>query len=1208
MSSFGSNSGYVDDLYQQFCDDPASVSPAWREFFEDFPGTSPAAGSRPAAATPHVEPMASAQTSTATAIATEEKTQVVVTAEEAEIEDEKASALEPIRGVGAAIVDNMEISLGVPTATTVRTIPVRLLEENRRLINEHQQASAQRKVSFTHIIAFAVVRALEKHPSMNHGYQAKEGKPHRVVRGYTNLGLAIDVEKRGQRSLVVPNIKDAARFDFASFHGAYNEMVSKTRKNKITLDDFADTSVTITNPGMIGTVMSVPRLMAGQGTIIGVGSIAYPPQCAGMALETVAELGMSKIMTLTSTYDHRVIQGAESGAFLATIEGLLLGGENFYDDIFRTLGVPHEPFIWTNGERATSVIGGAVDASRQARVMELIRAYRVRGHLMANLDPLGSSPEPHPELDLSNYELSIWDLDRSFLAGGVAGERGPMKLRTILDTLRQTYCRYVGVEFMHISDPGERHWLQEQMEATRNEEPMTAEEKLEILHELNRAEAFEKFLHTTYIGQKRFSLEGCETLIPLLEALFTDACEFGIEEAIIGMAHRGRLNVLANILGKSLRQIFHEFEDMDPESTQGSGDVKYHLGAHGTHVGRGGKELALTLASNPSHLESVDPVVEGMVRARQDSVGDEGHERILPVLLHGDAAFAGQGVVFETLQMSQLRGYRTGGTIHIVINNQIGFTTGPDDARSSHYCTSVARSVAAPIFHVNADHPQAAVRMVRLALAYRQQYQKDVVIDLVCYRRWGHNEGDEPAFTQPLVVEKIQAQRSTRKLAAERLLMRQEVEPQTVERMLEDFQELLDTALKETKAAIPENKIVQIRPDHEETEGVAETSMDTGISADEFDHLVDGVFSVPEGFEMHPKLQKQFDRRSKLVDSGRVDWGLAELIAYGSLVTDGVPVRLAGEDCGRGTFSHRHAVVVNHTTAEEYVPLQNLTEDQAPFLVVDSLLSEFAALGFEYGYSVLCPEGLTLWEGQFGDFVNGAQVIIDQYISSAEEKWGQRSSLVMLLPHGYEGQGPEHSSARFERFLQLCAEGNMRVCQPSTPAQNFHMLRRQALTDSKKPLVVLTPKSLLRLPAASSSPEDFTSGRFQEVIDDPTRSDKTRRMIVTSGRVYFDLVHQREERGIDDVAIVRLEQFYPFPRNALLEIVKALPAGADIHWVQDEPRNMGGWSFLLERFVPWLENRTLRYVGRAWSASPASGSKGAHEAEAKAIFDEAFGA
>ncbi len=1043
---------------------------------------------------------------------------------------------------------------------------------------------------------------------MNHGYREADGTPQRLVRDYTNLGLAIDIEKRGERTLVVPNLKDAARSTFSEFHAAYNDLIGRSRRNKLTLEDFADTSVTITNPGMIGTVMSVPRLMAGQGTIIGVGSISYPPQCAGMALETIAELGMSKVMTLTSTYDHRVIQGAESGAFLATIESLLLGGERFYDQIFAALGVPHEPFIWTSGAATGRFEGdhATTAAWRQSRVMELIRSYRVRGHLMANLDPLGTTPEPHPELELHHYELGIWDLDRSFLAGGVAGERGRMKLRTILDTLRQTYCQYVGVEFMHISDPHERAWLRERMESTRNEESMSVEEKLHILHELNRAESFEKFLHSTYVGQKRFSLEGCETLIPVLDALLTAACDHGIVEAIIGMSHRGRLNVLANILKKPLGRIFHEFEDADPESTQGSGDVKYHLGSHGTHEGREGKTIGLTLASNPSHLESVDPVVEGMVRARQESLGDLQHLKVLPILLHGDAAFSGQGVVFETLNMSQLRGYRTGGTIHLIVNNQIGFTTGPDDARSSHYCTDVGRSVAAPIFHVNADHPQAAVRIVRLALEYRQLFHKDVVIDLVCYRRWGHNEGDEPAFTQPLIVEKIEAHRSTRKLSAERLLKREEVEPATVERMLEDFHELLDEAHRDTKAALPERAATLPRPDHEETEGVATGSIETGIEEAVFDRLLDGVFAVPDEFSIHPKLARQFERRLRQAREGRIDWGLGELLAFGSLVTSGIPVRLSGEDSGRGTFSQRHSIVVDHRTGDGYCPLKHLSEGQAPFHVFDSLLSEFAVLGFEYGYSVSNPSALVLWEAQFGDFVNGAQVIIDQYVSSAEEKWRQRSSVVMLLPHGYEGQGPEHSSARFERFLQLSAEGNLRVCQPSTPAQYFHLLRRQALSDEKKPLVVLTPKSLLRLPAAASAPDELTSGRFQEVIDDPTRGSATTRLIFASGRVYYDLVAEREARGSDDVSIVRLEQFYPFPRTALLEIVDALP-DAELLWVQDEPRNMGAWCFLLERFVPWLGGRELRFVGRSWSASTASGSKGAHDAEARVIFDESFG-
>jgi len=1211
MSSFGSNTGYVDDLYQQYLADPHSVSAAWREFFAGYRGTAAPPGGRGAPVAelePLVESDSSPAGAAATATATEAATRVRVAAEPVEEETPHAE-LAPIRGVAARIVENMETSLGVPTATTVRTIPVHLLEENRRLINEHQQASAGPKVSFTHIIGYALVSALERHPAMNHGYREVDGVPHRVLRHYTNLGLAIDVEKRGERSLVVPNIKDAARLDFAAFVAAYDDLVARSRRGKLALEDFEDTSVSITNPGMIGTALSVPRLMAGQGTIIGVGAIHHPPQCAGMSPEVIAELGMSKVMALTSTYDHRVTQGAESGAFLATVEQLLLGADGFYERVFRSLGVPHEPFRWSEGESGAAFESdpAARAAARQARVMDLIRAYRVRGHLMANLDPLGTPPPPHPELDLAHYGLGIWDLDRTFLAGGVAGERGRMGLRTILDILRQTYCRYVGVEYMHISDPGERAWLQEQMETTRNDEPLSIEEKLHILGQLNRAEAFERFLHSTYVGQKRFSLEGCETLIPSLDALLTDACEHGIEEAIIGMAHRGRLNVLANTIGKPLPTIFHEFEDVDPRSIQGSGDVKYHKGATGVHRGRGGKELALTLAPNPSHLESVDPVVEGMARARQEALGDAKHERVLPVLLHGDAAFAGQGVVFETLNMSQLRGYRTGGTIHIVINNQIGFTTGPEDARSSHYCTDVARSVAAPIFHVNADHPQAAVRMCRLALAYRQRFHKDVVIDLVCYRRWGHNEGDEPAFTQPLVVERIEAQRSTRKLSAERLLRRGETDPATVERMLEEFQELLDRAHRETKASLPEAPAARLRPDHEETEGIAAESIETGIGEAALERLVEGVLAVPEDFSIHPKLGKQFERRRAQAGEGRIDWGLAELLAFGSLVEAGVPVRLSGEDSGRGTFSQRHAVVVDHRTGAEWLPLQNLPEGRAPFHVFDSLLSEFGVLGFEYGYSVTRPDALVLWEAQFGDFVNGAQVIIDQYISSAEEKWGLRSPLVLLLPHGYEGQGPEHSSARFERFLQLCAEGNLRVCQPSTPAQYFHLLRRQALAPEKKPLVALTPKSLLRLPAAASAPEEFATGRFREVIDDPRRSRGTRRLLVASGRVIYDLLAAREERGRDDVAIVRLEQFYPFPRAELARIAGELPAGAEIAWVQDEPRNMGAWSFLLERFAPHLGGRSLRYVGRPWSASPASGSKGVHDSENRALLDEAFG-
>ncbi|HIN80783.1 MAG TPA: multifunctional oxoglutarate decarboxylase/oxoglutarate dehydrogenase thiamine pyrophosphate-binding subunit/dihydrolipoyllysine-residue succinyltransferase subunit [Planctomycetes bacterium] len=1197
MERFGSNSGYVDDLYQQFLQDPSSVSAAWQEFFrrDTEAGHPPRdAGSARRTQTAVLEPLP-------------ELPEPITPEFEAE-EEEGDASVAPIRGVAARIVENMETSLGVPTATTVRTIPVRLLEENRRLINEHQQACARAKVSFTHLIGYALRTALEEHPALNDGYQEVDGKPFKITRTVTNLGLAIDVERRGERSLVVPNIKDVASFSFSGFLSAFDDLVARARSGKTTVEDFADTTITLTNPGVLGTSMSVPRLMAGQGAIVGTGAIAYPPQCAGMSPDAIAKLGFSKVMTLTSTYDHRVIQGAQSGVFLATVEDLLLGKSGFYSEIFEDLGVPHEPFIWAQeegGDLSSEGEGGS-NTFKQAQVLQLIEGFRTRGHLMAHLDPLGTGGEPHPELELRNFGLSVWDLERSFLAGGVAGSRQRIKLRTLLDILRQTYCQYIGVEFMHISSIEERIWLQERMEATRNEAPISIEEKLHILHKLNEAEAFERFLHSSYVGQKRFSLEGCECLIPALDGLISAASSHGVKEVVIGMAHRGRLNVLVSILGKSLEQVFHEFEDVDPESTEGSGDVKYHLGSEGVHRFSKGEEVRLILACNPSHLEAVNPVVEGMVRARQDRDGENHKEEILPLLIHGDAALAGQGVVFETLNMSKLEGYSTGGTVHMVINNQIGFTTMPRDARSSRYCTDVAKSIEAPVFHVNADHPQSAVRMVRLALEYRQRFGKDVFIDLVCYRRWGHNEGDEPAFTQPLVYERIKHHRSVRKLATERLIARGEIDMETAEKMLEEFQELLAEAFEKAKTDAADRLEANPRPDHEEREGTAGPTVETAVDASRIDNLLSQVVAVPDSFNLHPKLARQFEKRLESARDGRVDWGLGELLAFGSLLEEGVSVRLSGEDSARGTFSHRHAVVVDSVDGNRHSPLETVAGHGASFNVHDSLLSEFAVLGFEYGYSVARPEDLTVWEAQFGDFSNGAQIVIDQFISSAEEKWGQVSPLVMLLPHGFEGQGPEHSSARLERFLQLCAEGNIVVAQPSTPAQCFHLLRRQVVSNMRKPLVVLSPKSLLRLPGATSTLDQFTSGGFKEVIADGLGA-KTRRLLISSGRVHYDLAEERDRGGHEGVGLLRFEQFYPFPHAELARSLSSLGEDCEIFWVQDEPKNMGAWSFLRNRFSPTLGGgRRVTFVGRPWSASPASGSKGVHEAERRKLIGEAF--
>jgi len=1167
MNGFGQNSGYVDELYARYLADPSSVSEAWRDFFADY---KPAAG-----------------------------------AAAAEAEDGV-----PLTGAKARLVANMEDSLSVPTATSVRTIAVKFLEENRRVVNHHQGARFGAKVSFTHLVAWALVRAVEKHPAMNAGFSEIDGVPHVLDRDAIALGVAVDAERRGERVLLVPNVKNAQGLDFPSFVAAYDDVVARARAGSARVEDFAGTTITLTNPGTLGTTLSVPRLMAGQGAIVGCGAIGYPPQYAGMSEETISNLGLSKVLTLTCTYDHRIIQGAESGSFLATIEKLLLGEDRFYHRIFEEMSIPQEPVTLGDGRTAAAGrAGGAEAVERQAGVIQLVRAFRVRGHLSAHLDPLGSPPLHQEELDLSFYGLSVWDLDRRFAVGTLAGSRETRPLREILDVLRDTYCRYVGVEFMHIQELPIRRWLEQRMESTRNAAPLSPEEQGRILSKLNDAEAFEKFLHTTYVGQKRFSLEGAETLVPMLDDLLSHAADAGVEEAVIGMAHRGRLNILSNVVGKSYAAIFREFEgELDPSSAHGSGDVKYHVGAGGAHTAPSGAAVAVTLASNPSHLEAVDPVVEGMVRARQDRLGDAAHERVLPILLHGDAAFAGQGVVAETLNLSLLRGYRTGGTVHIVVNNQIGFTTAPQDARSSPYATDVARTVQAPIFHVNGDQPEAAVRVMRLALAFRNAWKRDVVVDLVCYRRWGHNEGDDPSYTNPLLYAKIEAQRSVRKLYTEELLRRGDLTPEAAERALTEYRARLTSAFEEVRRMRADAEGVPVPEEREPSEGAARPSLDTAVPRDRLVAILEAVERVPEGFEIHPKLAKQLARRREQLDGDLVDWSLAETLAFGSLVLEGIPVRLSGEDTGRGTFSQRHAILYDHRNGSRHIPLARLAPSQARFQVYDSHLSEFAVLGFEYGYSVADPSTLVLWEAQFGDFANGGQVVIDQFIASAEEKWSLRSGLTLLLPHGYEGQGPEHSSARIERFLQLAARGNIRVANPTTPAQYFHLLRRQARAAERKPLIVCTPKSLLRHKEAVSSAASLTRGAFEPVLDDPLSPDPAdvRRLVLCSGKVYYELDAARREASPSDVAIVRLEQCYPFPSAALEGVLARYARASDLCWTQEEPRNMGAFGFVQDRLAPILSGRALRYAGRPRNPSPATGSHKRHVAEQRALVREAL--
>jgi 2-oxoglutarate dehydrogenase E1 component len=855
-------------------------------------------------------------------------------------------------------------------------------------------------------------------------------------------------------------------------------------------------------------------------------------------------------------------------------------------------------------------------------VLQLIRAYRVRGHLQADVNPLGYEWQYHEELDPATYGLTVWDLDREFITGGLGGE-DVLPLRDILSILRATYTDKIGVSFMHISHPDEKEWIQNRVESEGRGEPLSEEDRHHIMQKLNAAEAFERFLHTKYIGHKRFSLEGAETMIPLIESILTDAAAQDVHEVVMGMAHRGRLNVLANIIGKPYEQIFSQFEgNIDPNTTQGSGDVKYHVGAAGTYDAPDGRSIDVTLASNPSHLESVDPVVEGMVRAKQNLLAQRnGTDRstyddsVMPLLIHGDAAFPGQGVVAETLNLSQLRGYQTGGTIHLVINNQIGFTTVPEDARSSTYATDLARAIEAPIFQVNGDDPEACVRIARLALEYRQRFNKDVVIDMMCYRVHGHNEGDEPTFTQPLLYQKIEEKRSPRKLYTELLLRRGEVEPDEAEQLLDDYRSKLQEAFDRTKD-LEERDAEQVIEQRAERKGDARLpSVDTRAQREHLERVVEVLTTLPEDFNVHRKLKRQFDKRDDLFfEKERIDWAFAETLAFGSLLQEHTTIRLSGQDARRATFSQRHAVLVDQEDGSEYTPLNHLQDDQAELLIYDSLLSEYAVLGFEYGYSVSDPSALVIWEAQFGDFANGAQIIWDQYISAAEEKWGQTSSLVALLPHGYEGQGPEHSSARLERFLQLCAEQNMIVANFSTPANYFHALRRQVKRDVKKPLIIMTPKSLLRHPMCVSTPQELTDGGVQEVMPATADSSGVQRHILCSGKVYYDLVKALEEAPEKQgrVAVTRIEQFYPFPEDEVRAELQRYRGADDVLWVQEEPANMGAWRFLQPRLDAVLEDlygtceEQVHYVGRPASASPATGSAKVHKREQENVINEAL--
>ncbi len=1211
LTDFGANSWLVDEMRESYLRDPESVDKKWWPLFN---GGVEAAS--PVAATPVAEEPAP---TTGSVSAVQAKTTSVAPKAQpipAEVTQNAPAAptetgddeVSPLRGIAKSLATNMDQSIEVPTATSVRTVPAKLMIDNRIVINNHLRRTRGGKISFTHLIAWAMVRALKDFPGQNVFYDIRDGKPVAVKPAHINLGIAIDLPKPdGTRSLVVPGVKRCEYMGFGEFITAYEDVVKRARDGKLETSDFMGNTISLTNPGGIGTVHSVPRLMKGQASIIGAGALEYPAEFQGSAKTSLSDLGIGKTITLTSTYDHRVIQGAGSGQFLAKIHELLIGGDGFYEDIFAALRIPYMPIHWAED----IAVDHADQVNKTARVQELINAFRVRGHLMADVDPLEYRQRSHPDLEIENHGLTFWDLDREFVTGGFGGRR-TMLLREILGVLRDSYCRTVGVEYMHIQDPAQRKWFQEHIE--KPYEKLSHDAQMRVLSKLNQAEAFETFLQTKYVGQKRFSLEGGESTITLVDEILQKAAEEHLDEVAIGMAHRGRLNVLANIAGKTYGQIFREFEGtQDTGTVQGSGDVKYHLGTEGSYTAPSGETIPVYLAANPSHLEAVNGVLEGIVRAKQDR-SEPGRYGVLPVLIHGDAAMAGQGVVMETLQMSQLRAYRTGGTVHVIVNNQVGFTTLPHDSRSTVYSSDVAKTIQAPIFHVNGDDPEAVMRVAELAFKYRQEFHGDIVIDIVCYRRRGHNEGDDPSMTQPLMYNLIEAKRSVRTLYTESLVGRGDITPEQFEAAQTDFQHRLEEAFAETHAVQTGSMSVvkddrgamsDVERPQAQRDDTVEIPANTGVALDVVHAIGDAHQNIPAGFNVHPKLAALLEKRLDMSRNGDIDWGFGELLAVGSLLLEGTPVRLAGQDSRRGTFVQRHAVMHDRVNGQEWLPLMNLSDSQARLSIYDSLLSEYAALAFEYGYSVERPDSLVMWEAQFGDFVNGAQTVIDEFISSAEQKWGQRSGVVMLLPHGYEGQGPDHSSARIERFLQLAAENNMTIARPSTPASYFHLLRRQAYQRPRRPLVVFTPKAMLRLKGASSGVEDFTSGVFQPVLgDQAVDASQVTRVLLHAGKIHYDLKAEQEKLQANHVALVRLEQFYPLPEDELRAEMAKYP-NAEFVWVQDEPENQGAWPFLaleaLGRSLP-----SMRVISRPASASPATGSSKRSNDELRLILDRSF--
>ena len=1123
-----------------------------------------------------------------------------------------------IRGPAATLARFMDMSRSIPTATSFRTLSVGELADRRA-----QLKGAGKKLSFTHLIAWAIVRAAgDDMPVMANSFTEVDGKPHRVTPSAVSLGLAVDAERKdGSRTLIVPVIKNASDMSFDEFVAAYDEAVFGARDNKLGPDAYTGANITLTNPGGIGTVASVPRLMPGQGTIVATGSIAFPPGMGSVDPATLAELGVQKVMTMTSTYDHRVIQGAESGAFLKRVDELLSGQDDFYGKVFAALEVDGAHIEGSaDGDAAVTstdpvpavapATGGPVDEALLQAVQaatSVVKAHRMQGHLAARLDPLGSVPRGDPALLPESVDLTPELMERipaSVLRMAVAGKT----FADALPHLSDTYCGTIAYEIEHIAGPNRRVWLRKAIESGEFRVGLGADERKRLLRRLSQVEALEKYLHKAFLGKKQFSIEGLDAMVPMLDEAIELTSRSGAREVILGMAHRGRLNVLAHTVGRPYESILVEFEGEQTLSADtaapegGTGDVKYHYGAKGTYKTGEGKDVTVTLAPNPSHLEYVNPVIEGSARADQTSRNgrEVSHDPsvVVPLLIHGDASFPGQGIVAETLNLQALEGYSTGGTIHIIANNQLGFTTDPNDSRSTRHASDLAKGFDLPIIHVNADDVEACIAAVRLAVAFRNEFGRDVLIDLVGYRRFGHNETDEPAYTQPQMYEAIKAHPPVREVYAKQLEEQNVVSAADAESMAAECYEKVASAhteLKDTMAGPPDTG-------RHEIDTTMSREPKTTLPEDTLRSLNEQLLRVPDGFAVHRKLKPFLDRRrAAAAEDGRVDWAHAESLAFASLLALGVPVRMTGQDTERGTFSQRHLVFHDSENGDRFTPLQNISSAVAPFELHNSPLSEQACVGFEYGYSAADPEALVLWEAQFGDFVNSAQVILDQFLVSGLAKWGATSRLTLLLPHGYEGSGPEHSSGRIERFLQACAEGNMRVANTTTPAQYFHLLRRQALVSKARPLVLMTPKSLLRLPAATSSLEDLYGGGFQRVLDDPAAPEdrtKVTKLVLCSGKVYYDIAANDDRDKQEHIAVARVEMLYPFPEEELRGLMDSYPNLERVVWVQEEPRNMGPRAYMRRRMAAILpEHLHYFYVGRQLRAAQSEGYAAAHRKE-----------